>query len=133
MTDTWNMCLTARLRWKSTIEQRAHQWIVSRDTGMSSQALWSHMMGVTPRTKEYAHPWDPDDLGRCLRLLKLIPEWHRRIPEMAVHSTAWKRLAAHWDKIAQSMEDEVGIDCSKGRSASKTYDLMRKVLKDGRA
>lgn len=110
---------------------RAHAWIVSRDTGASSKTLWARMMGA--RRDDPSHPWDPDDLGRCLRLLELIPEWKPRIREMAGVSLGWAALVLRWDEIAQSMADEVGIDWSKGLSAPKTYALMKDTLKDALA
>ena len=109
--------------------KRAHRWIVGRDTGMSSKAIWAHMMGAgEPGFGGWAYPSDPSDLGRCLRLLRVVPEWQVRMPEMAKRSPAWGRLIARWDEIVACMEDEVGWDWSKGRSAPRTYDLMKTVL-----
>ena len=107
---------------------RAHRWIVGRDTGMSSKAIWAHMMGAGEPGFGWSVPHDPDDLSRCLRLLKLIPEWAPRMPEMAKHSPQWARLVGGWDEIVRSMEDEVGWDWSKGRSAPRTYALMCTVM-----
>jgi len=114
----------------SNISSRAHTWIVGNDTGASSEAIWAHMMGAgTPRFG-WSYPLDPDDLGRCLRLLELIPEWKSRMPEMATRSKSWAALIANWGAIAMTMADEVGIDWSKGRRAPKTYALMKDVLKE---
>ena len=33
---------------EQTEKDAALAWVVSGDTGMSSQAIWAHMMGVTP-------------------------------------------------------------------------------------
>jgi hypothetical protein len=114
----------------SSISDRANSWIVGDDTGASSKAIWAHMMDAGAPRFGWSHPWDPDDLGRCLRLLELIPEWKPRMPEMAVRSKSWAALVANWGTIAMSMADEVGIDCSKGRRAPKTYALMKDVLKE---
>lgn len=111
-----------------TIEQRAIQWIVSRDTGDSSKAIWAHMMGAQKPDLGWPHPYDPDDLGRCLRLLRLIPEWKPRLPEMSKRSKAWAALVSHWDELAAMMNDEVGLDWEKGRSAPRTYERMGKVM-----
>ena len=108
---------------------RAHQWIVSDHVGASSTAIWSHMMGVTPK-RGWSHPYDPDDLSRCLRLLRAIPEWASRMPEMARRSPAWAKLINRWGEIAACMDDEAGWDWSKARAAPKTYDLMKTVLGD---
>jgi hypothetical protein len=106
--------------------ERAHAWVVGEDTGISSKAIWAKMMGT--RRRDSCHPWDPDDLGRCLRLLEAVPEWKPRLSEMADVSPIWAALVARWDEIAQSMADEVGIDWSKSQSASRTYNMMRTII-----
>jgi hypothetical protein len=78
----------------SSIEERAAQWRAGRDTGASSKTLCAMMLGETPRYRD--HPHDGDDLGRCLRLLELIPEWKPRLPEMAAVSPYWAALVENW-------------------------------------
>lgn len=78
----------------TTIEERATAWRAGRDTGSSSKTLWSVMMGEPPRHRD--HPMDGGDLGRCLRLLDLIPEWKPRLPEMAAVSLYWAALVKDW-------------------------------------
>lgn len=112
-------------------EVRARQWIVSDDVGTSSKAIWARMMGVGARHGCDSYPHDPADLGRCLRLLGLIPEWKPRIGEMAQSSIHWARLCSRWTDLEICMDREVGIDWSKGRRAPVTYDFMRAIL-DGR-
>lgn len=109
-----------------TTQKLARAWIVDNDTGMSSKAIWAHMMGTKPRDG-WATPRDPADFGRCARLLKLIPAWRKRLPEMAGRSRQWRKLVKHWDEIHAVMEAEVGIDWSKGGKAPMTYDLMKKI------
>lgn len=62
------------------VEQRALYWALSRDTGISSEAIAKHMTGSS--TDRMSPPSDADDRGRCIRLLELIPEWITRLPEM---------------------------------------------------
>jgi hypothetical protein len=107
------------------MDVRLAEWFGSGDTGLSSEtiALWLSARvknGWGPHT-----PSDPSDLGRCLRLLERIPEWKTRMAEMAECSEGWARMMIYWDEIAASMADEVGIDWSKGRSAPKTYEMMK--------
>lgn len=112
-----------------TPEQRAIRWIVGSDTGTSSQSIWAQMMGAgQPAWCGWSYPHDPSDLGRCLRLLALIPEWKPRLPEMAEHGPAWAALVAQWDALAAMMNEEVGIDRSKGGKAPRTYAAMRAIL-----
>lgn len=108
---------------------RLASWFSSDDTGISSQAIAAHMSGGTVDRWGWGHPHDPADLGRCLRLLELFPEWKPRIGEMAKHGPEWAALVARWDEIANAMADEVGIAWEKGKSAPKTYALMRTAIR----
>ena len=65
-----------------TVEVRAIKWLLSDDTGTSSKTLCSFMLNV-PRKGYAMPPFDKSDRGRCIRLLKLIPEWLPRLPELA--------------------------------------------------
>jgi hypothetical protein len=102
------------------------KWATGRDTGLSSCAILSHM--VTGEC-DGSYPYDPADLGRCLRLLDLFPEWEGRIGEMGVYGPVWRRYAKSWAQMRKSMEDEVGVDWSKAKAAPATYELMKKIEK----
>lgn len=64
----------------NTIEQRAVAWLLGDDTGTSSKTICAHMLGVPIAWK--SPPADASDRGRCIRLLKLIPEWIARLDEL---------------------------------------------------
>lgn len=65
----------------NTIESRALTWATGGDTGISSKALCAYMsVGMTER--RHSAPSDAADRGRCIRLLRLIPEWIERLDEM---------------------------------------------------
>lgn len=101
-------------------------WFCSNDTGMSSKCIAAALSGVKPEDIRHpGTPSDPADLGRCLRLLERFPEWKPRMAEMATVSKQWAAVIPYWDEVSQSMIDEVGIDWSKGKSAPKTYNLMK--------
>jgi hypothetical protein len=102
-------------------DRRALIWLAGNDCGMSSTAICHHMLGMK---SDGSYPYDPADLGRCLRLLELFPEWKPRIGEMAKYSKGWERIAGKWDELAALMAEEVGIDWSKGRTAPRTYAAM---------
>lgn len=80
----------------SEISERANAWIVSRDTGASSKALWAVMMG---QKSDGSYPHDGSDIGRCFRLLDAVPEWRARLPEMAAVSAYWAALVKNWDEL----------------------------------
>jgi hypothetical protein len=74
----------------------AMEWIVGRDRGLSSEAIWARMMGVPGQTY---HPHDAGDFGRCARLLDAVPEWRPRMGNMAALSPEWKALVDIWDEL----------------------------------
>lgn len=104
------------------MDSKLARWLAGRDTGASSKAI-ALFMSAGVETGET--PSDPADLGRCLRLLELFPEWKPRMSEM--QGGFWPTFARHWDEMAASMAREVGIDWSKGREARETYALMKQV------
>lgn len=113
----------------NTIDRRALEWAISNDTGLSSEAICAHMLGLET---EYArYPSDPADLGRCLRLLELIPEWKPRIKEMASYGPGWAGQIEVWDELNNTMANEVGIDWSKGKKAPETYKAMKLAQANG--
>lgn len=109
-----------------SIQDRANAWVVGEKVGMSSKAIWAHMMDAGKPRYGWSHPHDPDDLSRCLRLLDLIPEWQARMPEMAKRSTAWAGLIRHWDAILASFKAEFGEEPYRQGDGS-TYELMKKA------
>lgn len=111
------------------INERAVEWLLSGDTGLSSESILKHMLGRTDGQNGY--PLDPDDLGRCLRLLEIFPEWKPRVGEMAQYSPGWAGQVAKWDELESLMAEEVGIDWSKGDRAEKTYKAMQLAQADG--
>ena len=97
------------------------QWIVSRDTGLSSETIWAVMMGTQA---EWASiPYDPSDFGRCHRLLEAIPEWRPRLPEVAEVYPEWKPLVDSWDEMTRLYLR----DLPTGRS-DELYNLMQEFL-----
>lgn len=111
-------------------ETKATEWLLSGDTGESSKAICSHML-FGKQHESAAHPNDPADIGRCFRLLAKIPEWESRIGEMSAYGAAWISLSERWQEIKDCMEEEVGIDWSKGDRANKTYAMMKVAISDG--
>lgn len=65
-----------------SIESRAIEWLLGDDIGASSKVLCAYMLGRIPYGS--SHPHDASDRGRCIRLLRRIPEWIPRLDEMTV-------------------------------------------------
>ncbi|MCK9371020.1 hypothetical protein M0R04_14005 [Candidatus Dojkabacteria bacterium] len=62
-------------------------WLVGDDTGASSVSILIHMTGS--KSMKNTPPSDKWDRGRCVRLLKIMPEWIDRLDEMNVYK-GWK-------------------------------------------
>lgn len=104
-------------------------WLRNGDTGVSSETIFSVMTGHPVR--DYGYPYDPADFGRCYRLLKVMPSWRARLPEVASRfpESAWPQLVAHWDELTALYEDELvnGRMTKHGRMADKTFELMQRL------
>jgi len=104
------------------------RWVIGNDTGISSKCIAAFMCGADVQNRYCDAPSDPSDLGRCLRLLELFPEWKPRMLEMSTVNDRWAKIVPHWEELGKIMADEVGIDWSKGRNAKKTYDRMQAIM-----
>lgn len=113
------------------MSEAALLWIAGDDTGLSSKAIWRHMMGQRPDMSwgQVDYPLDPDDFGRCYRLLLRVPEWRQRIGEMARYNAEWAALAAAWDELETMWAAEVGtrLDRAWGKSAPKLYHRIKEI------
>lgn len=71
------------------------QWLLSDETGCSSKHIVGHMFDID--VYEYA-PCDASDRMRCIKLLKIIPEFMERIDEM--------RIYKGWDEQIELIKKE---------------------------
>lgn len=84
-------------------------WLASDDVGLSSRYMAGVLGGSF--TAEYAHPYDPGDFGRCVRLLDAVPEFRDRLAIMAGCSDVWKRLVAVWVLAEDAYRTGRSKDC----------------------
>lgn len=98
------------------------RWLAGGDTGISSKTIWSVMTGrrIGDRHWRPDVPRDPDDFGRCHRLLETFPGWRWRMPEVASVHPEWSRLVAAWDELTVLYLEEF----PSGR-APRLYARMR--------
>ena len=74
----------------------AADWIVSKDTGVSSKCIWAAVMGATPEWVDVPH--DADDFGRCYRLLHQFG-WHAFMPKVGERYPEWVGVAREWAEL----------------------------------
>jgi hypothetical protein len=121
------------------MDKRIAEWLAGDDTGSSSKSI---MLWLSSRTTDKTWgadvPRDAYDLGRCVRLLEIMPEWKARMPEMAEAGGLWATFSKHWDAVvAQLMEDCGGGPIPRPYGFQPDYTLtnklMREVLDEARA
>jgi hypothetical protein len=83
-------------------------WLLSGDTGASSESIMRVMEGVPGACYT---PMDLWDVGRCVRLLDRIPEYRERLAEMGKASKYWAALLPHWGELEQFYRDQKHSEC----------------------
>lgn len=99
---------------KATPGMGLEAWLDSDDTGSSSLYMaWCLSSGQFGywwgrKQPEPAYPRDPDDLGRCIRLVRAVPELAERVHLMAEskHGKEWFAVAANWSRWVAMYDDE---------------------------
>lgn len=111
-------------------------WLHGTDTGASSLTIFSvlsSLFGGGPAMERGTiHgvsfspgiPRDPDDFGRCVRLLEWFPWWRARLPEVVAKYPAWAPLVAEWDALEALYREE-----SAAGEGSRLYDRMQELTK----
>lgn len=108
----------------ASFETRRLIWLTGDDTGISSETIVAYLaLGYLPSGRRGSHPHDPDDLGRCVRMLERLPELRPRLGEMSALSPAWAALVAHWDELEALYREE-----EPSRRAPKCYARMRELI-----
>ena len=100
-------------------------WLGTGRVGSSSKAMALAVADV--ESNETSHPYDPDDLNRCLLFLETVPEARQHFDKVAALSGKWEKLINRWDEVEKCFLDEVGLNPRNGSSAPKTYNLMEDV------
>lgn len=99
------------------------RWFAT-DSGLSSKTiasvLVSELRGCAP---ECNVPHDPDDFGRCYRLLKLIPNGVQRLGEVAKRFPEWTGLVQNWAELTELYEEELPTG-----EAPKLYRRIQQLI-----
>ena len=107
------------------VRRRAFFWLTNGEKGLSSETMCLYLLSgeITHRFPGPAAPADPSDLGLCLGLLDMVPEWRDRLPEMAAVSSEWAALVPIWDRIEALYREERPTGY-----APRCYAAMREAL-----
>ncbi len=90
---------------KEPIPQTLNDWIVGRDTGISSKSIYAAATGATP--DQWGVPHDPDDFGRCYRLVKLFPFVKESFRHLVMRCPKWGPFVKNWDELVGLYEKEL--------------------------
>lgn len=109
------------------MKQSLLDWLAGHDTGLSSRAIvaWLEQDATVAAidSNRFDYPRDPADLGRCIRLLDIEPNYRARITEMAFISPQWARLTVHWAELEALYHEE-----EPSGKAPICYALMRSLI-----
>ena len=103
-----DMIVETRIKSSGFEDTRETRWLFGGDTGNSSVVIWSVMTGVSQimMRRDFDVPHDPDDFGRCHRLLNEFPEWRARMPEVGQRESEWTKIVAAWEELTALYEEE---------------------------
>jgi hypothetical protein len=101
-------------------------WLLSDDTGVSSKTICAVMTGAAALSFGADTPSDPDDFGRCYRLLKHFPEWRARMPEVAKKHPKFGPMVEAWDELTALYEQLCWPD---GKYTRASYEKNKEVAK----
>lgn len=106
-------------------------WLASDDTGISSLTMAAVMYQdgkLRSDPKQWCHPWDVSDFGRCHRFLEAVPGSRDLLPKMRDISPVWAALVDHWDQITTLYLEEKAVSSK----APKCYALINQLVEENR-
>jgi hypothetical protein len=112
------------------VPKNVREWREGRDTGVSSQTIYSVFMGERPPTYGADVPQDPEDFGRCYRLLSIAPDWRKNLHKVAEKYPEWGPLVREWDVLTAQYEYELK---NGSKPDYKLYHQMQELIAEGEA
>lgn len=97
-------------------------WLKGPDTGESSRAIAGEFLGLKIWGRP---PSDPEDLGRCLRLIALAPEARAAVGHLSEQYRSWEAAAKVWDELALIYASEFDPSVEK-----QDMPMTRKAMKE---
>lgn len=112
-------------------------WTLGDDTGVSSLCIARALANRSELNSAQHYPYDTGDLGRCLRLIRAVPQARdavRALAERPGHHV-WAELHAIWDTLTDQAEKD-GVMTHRstfGSGPTLTAQLLRGAIERGRA
>ncbi len=108
------------------------KWLRSTDTGTSSLTIFSvlselHGVAALARTYGADIPHDPDDFGRCYRLIERFPHWRNRLSEVSDRFPIWKPFVETWEQLEALWKAE-----SPSGKCPQLYKKIKELLNEGK-
>lgn len=107
--------------WTEPVPRTPQEWAAGRDTGVSSMTIYSVMMGVPVDRMDVPH--DPDDFGRCYRLLQLFPAWRKRLDQVTEYYPIWSRMVEEWSALELLYEE--ALRTNSGEALYRRLQALR--------
>jgi hypothetical protein len=108
----------------SAAVRKIANWLLSNDTGLSSETMAAIALGATAR-HGFNAPHDPADFGRCYRLVKAVPEVRLAFPRIAKKVKPFSGIIREWDALCALYER----DLPTGRS-DELYRRIKELRGD---
>lgn len=81
-------------------------WLAGHDRGISSDTIVAYLTPHMVLVGDRDIPHDPDDFGRCYRLLKAVPDLRRDLHKVAEFDPRWAPLVENWVELERLWEEE---------------------------
>jgi hypothetical protein len=107
---------------RATPDMGLKKWLASDDTGLSSRFM-AAVLSNPPFICDFNYPHDPDDFGRCYRLLQAVPELRENFARLHRRPAPWPQLAAAWPELEKLYVEELPTG-----QAPKLYARMREII-----
>jgi len=114
-------CLAVEKQIEKNYKNPEDRWWKGTDTGVSSKTIFWVMTTNSPFNAA-SIPHDPDDFGRCYRLLDKFPQWKKKLDLVSSFHPEWKPFIENWSKLIELYEEEF-----ESGKAEKLYDFMKKL------
>lgn len=107
---------------RAELLQKAVEWLVGGDTGISSKTMCAALFGATPKDSDMPH--DADDFGRCLRFIRFMPDGTKDIVfEKLSDKPEWVEIGNRWDELVELYDQE---------NWRGIYDILSAIRKEYR-